>query len=115
MMGVFSHETALSLHDLSDVLPSTVHITLPASWQKRRFRIPRGVFLHFTDVTKADRAWVGSVPVTSPRRTLYDCVEAHTSPETIEKAVQDAVNRGLVTKSEADEITAVQRKEKKSG
>lgn len=27
--GVFSHETALALHDLSDVLPSRAHLTLP--------------------------------------------------------------------------------------
>src|SRR5690349_25003862 len=28
--GVFSHQTALSLHGLSDVLPSKSHLTVPA-------------------------------------------------------------------------------------
>src|SRR3989475_10509178 len=28
--GVFSHETALMLHELSDVLPARAHLTLPA-------------------------------------------------------------------------------------
>lgn len=38
--GVFSHATALALHDLSDVLPSRVHMTLPAQlfsgWARTR-------------------------------------------------------------------------------
>jgi predicted transcriptional regulator of viral defense system len=41
--GVLSHETALALHGLSDALPAQVHLTLPAAWKKRRFRVPKGV------------------------------------------------------------------------
>ena len=39
--GVFSHETALYLQQLSDVLPRQVHLTLPVDWARRRLRIPR--------------------------------------------------------------------------
>lgn len=102
--GVFSHETALSLRGLSDILPARMHITLPLSWAKRRLRVPKGVILHFGEVPESDRAWNGAVPVTSPLRTLRDCVEAYTSPETILQAVRDARSRGMVTKPEADEI-----------
>ena len=35
--GVVSHQTALSLHGLSDVLPAQVHLTLPEAWRRRRF------------------------------------------------------------------------------
>ncbi len=41
--GVFSHETALALHGLSDALSSRLHLTLPAAWSKRRLRVPDGV------------------------------------------------------------------------
>src|SRR4051812_43351420 len=34
--GVFSHQTALSLHGLSDALPGQLHLTLPAEWRRRR-------------------------------------------------------------------------------
>jgi predicted transcriptional regulator of viral defense system len=44
--GVFSHETALMLHDLSDALPSKAHLTLPSDWRTRRLRVPKGVVLH---------------------------------------------------------------------
>jgi predicted transcriptional regulator of viral defense system len=103
--GVFSHETALSLHELSDVLPARVHLTLPAAWLRRRLRVPEGITLHYRDVGSDERAWVGAVPVTTPRRTLTDCLASHVSPETIEKATRDAVRRGLLSRAE---ITAVE-------
>ena len=98
--GVFSHETALMLHRLSDVLPARVHITLPDAWRRRRFRVPTGVTLHHAHVPQEDRAWMGAVPLTSPRRTLLDCAAAHASPETMEKAVHDALRRGVVSKDD---------------
>src|SRR5580698_10247278 len=45
--GVFSHETALMLHDLSDALPAHRHMTVPLGWAKRRLRLPEGLSLHF--------------------------------------------------------------------
>ena len=45
-VGVFSHETALALHQLSDALPSKAHLTLPASWKSRRVQLPTGVVPH---------------------------------------------------------------------
>src|SRR5437867_3436419 len=30
--GVFSYQTALGLHGLSDALPSKIHLSAPASW-----------------------------------------------------------------------------------
>jgi predicted transcriptional regulator of viral defense system len=102
--GVFSHETALSLHGLSDVLPSRVHLTIPASWHARRFRVPRGVVLHHADVPKDDRAWVGPVPVTAPRRTLADCIAAGVAPDLVEQAIDQAAARGIVPRAAAAEL-----------
>lgn len=102
--GVFSHETALGLHQLSDVLPSTLTLTLPASWRRRRLRVPDGVALAFADVADADRAWSGPVPVTTVRRTLEDCARAHFAPDLLRQATQQAVRRGQVG---ADELGAV--------
>ena len=53
--GVFSHQTALSLHGLSDALPKQLHLTVPAEWRRRRFRIPKGVVLHHADVAARER------------------------------------------------------------
>ena len=98
--GVISHQTALSLHGLSDVLPARVHLTLPAAWETRRFRVPPGVVLHHGDVAADERAWFGPVPATSASRTLNDCAREGLSPELLRQAASQALHRGLVTRSE---------------
>lgn len=102
--GVFSHETALFLHGLSDVLPTRVHLSVPAEWQGRRLRVPPGVALHHADVAKAERGWVGPVPVTTPRRTLVDCVTAGVAPDLVQQAMEQAGARGLVARAELGEM-----------
>lgn len=102
--GVVSHQTALSLHALSDVLPAQVHLTLPEAWRRRRFRVPAGVVLHHADVAPEERAWFGPVPATSASRTLSDCAKSGLSPELLRQAAQQALRRGLVTRGELTEV-----------
>ena len=96
--GVLSHETALALHDLSDLLPARVHLTLPAAWRTRRLRMPDGAALHFADVAETERSWVGAVPVTTPLRTIVDCARDDLSPDLLRQAVEQALARGLVSR-----------------
>ncbi|MFP5503847.1 MAG: hypothetical protein ACLGIN_15255 [Candidatus Sericytochromatia bacterium] len=102
--GVFSHETALQLHGLSDVLPAHHYLTVPASWRRRRLRVPPGVTLAFRDYEQGEVEWHGPVPVTSPLRTLLDSLEAHVLPDLWEAALHQAVERGLVARSEAESL-----------
>jgi predicted transcriptional regulator of viral defense system len=104
--GVFSHETALALHGLSDVLPAHVHLTLPEAWRSRRLRVPPGVVLHHADVPPEARAWFGPVPTTNVPRTLCDCATSGLSPEPLRQAAQQALRRGLVTRSELGDVEA---------
>lgn len=78
--GIFSHETALALYRLTGAQPAQHHLTLPASWAKRRLVVPEGVVLHFGDVAAHERCWVGPVPVTTPSRTRADCAGLRLSP-----------------------------------
>jgi predicted transcriptional regulator of viral defense system len=100
-MTFHSGETALSLHELSDVLPAKLELTLPTSWQKRRLRVPNGLVLHFADVQDGDRGWMGSVPITNPKRTIEDSIAADVQPELIDQAIEQAKDRGLITKAVA--------------
>jgi predicted transcriptional regulator of viral defense system len=101
--GVVSHETALLLHGLSDVLPDRVDLTVPASWRGRRLQVPAILRLHHADVADADRAWSGPVPVTTPLRTVADCVADHVQPDLVDQAVRDGLRRGLFTERELRE------------
>lgn len=102
--GVFSHQTALALGDLSDVMPHQIHLTLPAAARARRLRVPDGVVIHYADVPKADRTWFGAVPVTSVKRTLEDCARDALSPDLLRDAARQAMRRGLVAKTDLDEV-----------
>jgi len=102
--GVVSHQSALALHGLSDALPAQIHLTLPAAWRRRRFRVPPDVVLHHADVPSSDRAWSGAVPLTNPRRTLNDCARSGLSPELLRQAAQQALRRGLVPRNELGDV-----------
>jgi predicted transcriptional regulator of viral defense system len=102
--GVFSHETALLLHNLSDALPARRHVTLPSAWKARRIRRPRGVVLYFADVPKKSVAWVGAVPVTAPLRTIFDCVSDAVAADLVRQAVQQGVRRGLFERAEVQAV-----------
>jgi predicted transcriptional regulator of viral defense system len=95
--AVVSHESALELYDLSDVIPSAVHLSLPRS--KRGQRPRPGVRLHTLErppsATEARR--IAGVPVTAPERTIIDALEAGTRLEQVELAVRQALERGLTT------------------
>jgi len=95
--AVVSHESALELYGLSDVIPNAVHVTLPR--EKRGQRPRPGVRFHV--LTQApgpdDVRRVSGVIATTPERTIVDSLEAGTQPEQIELAVQQALERGMTT------------------
>jgi predicted transcriptional regulator of viral defense system len=105
-VGIFSHQTALALHNLSDALPAQLHLTVPCAWQRRRLRLPRGLILHYAEVPKAERSWFGPVPVTSVQRTLNDCAREGLSPELLRQAAKQALQRGVVVRDELADVRA---------
>jgi predicted transcriptional regulator of viral defense system len=104
--GVYSHGTALALYDLSDILPSSLEMTVPASWRRRRLRVPDLLRLHYADVPPAERGWVGFVPVTSPLRALGDCVASSLSKDMIRQAVEQGIAQGRFAESEVADVIA---------
>jgi len=102
--GVFSHETALARHDLSDVLPHQVEMTVPLSWKRRRLRVPEGLVLHYADLAPEEHVWHGPVPITAAVRTVRDCASVGVSPEFVEQAVRQGVARGLFREDELADI-----------
>jgi predicted transcriptional regulator of viral defense system len=98
-IAVVSHDSALDLNDLSDVIPNSVHLTLPRA--KRYLRTPDGATMHTTTRPfKPNEVIVrDGIRFTAPTRTILDAAEAGTGPEQIELAVQQALDRGTTTPS----------------
>ena len=93
--GVISHESALQVHDLADALPARVHLSLPMADARRRLQVPMNVAIAYADIPLSEVVWHGAVPVTSPLRTVRDCLEAHVTPEWIQQAIDRGLRRGL--------------------
>ena len=91
--AVASHDTALALYDLSDLLPATTHLTVPPTFRKKP---PEHVQLHKARLEPDDIREHGGYRVTSPLRTLLDVIDSHVSPEHVEQAIHQALERGLV-------------------
>jgi predicted transcriptional regulator of viral defense system len=89
--AVISHDSALSLYGLSDLMPGEVHATVPRNASRRRANIRlHRVPLAPSEVTRRD-----GLPVTTVERTIVDVATAGTSPEIVEQAVSEALARGL--------------------
>ena len=94
--AVASHQTALAVHGLSDLLPSKIHLTVPATFRKSP---PKGVVLHRASGT-TDAEEREGFQVTTPLRTLMDiATDEMVSEEHLRKALQEAIERGMVRKS----------------
>lgn len=108
--GVISHDTALSLHGLSDVLPSRVHLTLPPGYHPPDGSLGDGVDVHHAPIEDSDITWIGPIPVTKPLRTLRDCIEDHLSPDLIDQALDDAYQRGLIAEEDLEALQTARAK-----
>jgi predicted transcriptional regulator of viral defense system len=91
--AVVSHDTALTVHELSDVMPAQVHLTVPPGFRKR---IPPGCVLHKAVLNPEEIEPRDGYRVTTPFRTLCDVAESNLSQEHLNRAVQDALEQGLL-------------------
>jgi predicted transcriptional regulator of viral defense system len=104
VQGVFSHETALALYELSDVMPAKLHMTVPHGFD-RSATIPPVLVLHRNNVPSGDIGTKEGIRLTRPLRTIVDVISEGTlSPDLIDQAVTQAVTRGLFT---ADDLKSV--------
>lgn len=97
--GVWSHETALDIHDLCDVMPAKMHMTVPIHF--RRGKIPGVLRLHFKSLAKKDILLGDGYAVTNPKKTLLDVIEENIlSEDLIIQAIQEGLKRGLLIANE---------------
>jgi predicted transcriptional regulator of viral defense system len=98
--AVVSHDSALDLLDLSDVIPDAVHLTVPRS--RRNLPSLPGVKIHTTvrPLRPSDLTYRDSMVLTAATRTILDAAKAGTAPDQIELAVVQAVRRGLAIPSQ---------------
>lgn len=97
--GVWSHETAMDIHDLSDVMPAKMHMTVPYGF-RRGAPIPQVLHLHYAELDDSDVEWRQGYWVTNPLKTLIDVAkEGRVSPDLIAQGLEQAFRRGQISRS----------------
>lgn len=94
--SVVSHESALALFSLSDVLPSEVHVIVPRTASRRR----RGIRLHTNRLDPDEVTRREGLPVTTVARTIADVIMSGLATEQIHQGIHDAIRLGLTTQND---------------
>jgi len=101
--GTFSHDSALSLLGLTDIIPSTIHFTIP---ETSRLRPRPGITLHRSrhgatiDRTLREGLWVSTA-----RRALLDAAREGADPDQLVSAARDARQRAMLTPDDLAELS----------
>src|SRR5205823_2755332 len=98
--AVVSHDSALVLHDLGELLPVKIHLTVPPRFRKHP---PLECVLHKAILVPEEIEERAGFRVTTPLRTLLDVAAGVLSQEQLAKAVSDVLSRGLVRRRSVEE------------
>lgn len=100
--GVYSHQTALSLFELSDLMPKRLHLTVPPGF-RRNAPTPDILALHRGCLAPEDCEERHGYRVTRPLRAVADLLAAATvSEEHLRQALKQGLDSGLITRAELD-------------
>ncbi len=101
--GVFSHRTALDLHELCDVMPRKTHMTVP--WHFSRLVTTGPLVLHYGNLMPSDTTYQDGIPLTTVYRTLVDMIwEKTVSPEQLVMAIDNALEQNLLSEKMLAEL-----------
>ena len=102
--GVYSYETALRIYDLSDFMPSRLHMSVPRTF--RRFNpIPKILVLHKANLKKKDINFIRGFAVTTPTRTILDLIESKRIEHSqVKQIFQSALKKGMLPPKEEKKI-----------
>lgn len=84
-LGVVSHDTAISVHDLGDVNPKRVHLTVPPGFRAKA----DGVVLHHAELREGDTWEREGYQITTPFRTALDAAASELSLEQLIQVVKN--------------------------
>jgi predicted transcriptional regulator of viral defense system len=94
--AVVSHESALVLHELTELLPDRIHLSVPPQFRKSALR---GCVLHKAILCAEHIEERSGFRLTTPLRTLLDTAAGEVSQEQLDKALKEALSLGLVRRT----------------
>lgn len=102
--AALSHETALSVYELSDVNPDRIHVTVPKHRRIRRSG-GRGIEVHYQDLEPRQIGWFEQIPTVKPATAIEQCIDAGTPTYLLRQALDGARETGRITANERERLT----------
>ncbi len=100
--GVYSHQTALSIYDLSDLMPAKLHMTVPPTFRKNS-KTPPILVLHYANLSPQETEERQGYRLTRPIQTFLDLMnQGEVSKEMLSKTFLEAKARGLITEMDLE-------------
>jgi predicted transcriptional regulator of viral defense system len=100
--AVFSHETALELYGLSDVIAQSIHVIVPPdSGVKRR----SGVTVHRSQLMAHEETTRNELRLTSLARTIADCARSGTDTTQLRAAALEGERLMLLNQSDLSRLS----------
>ena len=93
--AVVSHETALALYELGDVMPAKIHLTVPPTFRKK---LPASCVFHKARLRPDEIESRPGFFLTTPLKTILDVAASYLSPDLLEGVIDDALKTGMVMK-----------------
>lgn len=90
--GTLSGETALDLHELCDVSPAHIDITVPHDYRTHR-PVPARYRLHRRDLSTDEVTWLHDISIVTPARAIADGIQLGLRPTLIDQAIDTRPGR----------------------
>jgi predicted transcriptional regulator of viral defense system len=91
--AVISHETAIAVHELGDIMSALIHLTVPAAFGTRA---PSTAVVHRAELPPGDVETRVGFRVTDPERSILD-VASTMEIDRLARVIEEAIKRGLTS------------------
>lgn len=102
--AALSHETALALHEISDVNPARYHVTVPVARRIRRADNDRYV-VHVQQLGSRQIAWWHLMRIVTPTTAIEQCIEDGTPTYLLRQAIERGARTGAVRHDDVARLT----------
>ena len=102
-MGGARYGDTCDVHDLCDINPTTLHVTLPRQSRVRK-EVPSWLTIHRGNLGERDITWHEGLAIVTPARAILDGMETNVGQRFIDQALETARRRNLLSMREQQTI-----------
>lgn len=103
--AALSHETALDVYAISDIIADKIHVTV-AKHRRLRRAGGEGYEVHYQDLDTRQIGWWEEVPTVTAATAVAQCIQYGTPTYLLRQALERGRDHGRITEAERDELAA---------